>query len=153
ATMGTAAAPSNTAPLRTGRHSAAVMTSATTETMTITSPAITKPGLAKAFPAVTDCEAPPAVLSVNTSHDGAKAIAVPRPAIVASPGGAPGGAGRRPRGAEWAQPQRHQRARGARGPADQADHETSTDRRAASGRSAGHAGAQVGQEEAERDEA
>jgi hypothetical protein len=64
ATIGTMAPAASAAPYLTGRHSAATTTTATSATMTATSPAITGAGLAKAFPAVTDCDAPAAVRRV-----------------------------------------------------------------------------------------
>ena len=75
---------SSTPPCRTGRQSAATMTTAASAIITATSPAITSPGLEKALPAVTDCDCPAAVWSVKLSHAGANAAATPKPASTSS---------------------------------------------------------------------
>src|SRR5204863_9467074 len=84
AAIGTAAPASSTAPYRAGRHSAAAITAAANTIITTTSPAITRPGLENALPAVTVCTCPAAVRSVKLSHDGANAAAAPRPASMTS---------------------------------------------------------------------
>ena len=53
AAIGTTAPASSTAPYRAGRHSAAAITAAANTIITSTSPAITRPGLENALPAVT----------------------------------------------------------------------------------------------------
>src|SRR2546429_185262 len=84
AAIGIVAPASSTAPCRTGRQSAAAMTAAANAIITATSPAITRPGLEKALPAVSDCTCPAAVRSVKLSHAGANAAATPRPASTTS---------------------------------------------------------------------
>jgi len=76
AAIGAAAPASSTAPRRAGRQSAAAMTAAANAIITARSPAITRPGLEKALPAVTVCTCPAAVRSVKLSHAGANAAAV-----------------------------------------------------------------------------
>ena len=61
AAIGMTAPASSTAPRRAGRHSAAAAATRTSATMTATFPAITGPGLAKAFPAVSECTTPDGV--------------------------------------------------------------------------------------------
>ncbi len=82
ATMGTAAPSARAADSRSGRHSAATTTTATSAIITRTSPVITAPGLVNAFPAVMVCEAPAAVRKVKLSHEGAKAMAAPSAARI-----------------------------------------------------------------------
>src|SRR5207244_3109988 len=84
AAIGTTAPASSTAPYRAGRHSAAAITAAANTIITSTSPAITRPGLENALPAVTVCTCPAAVRSVKLSHAGANAAATPRPASTTS---------------------------------------------------------------------
>src|SRR5690348_6737093 len=77
AAIGIVAPASSAAPSRGGRHSAATATTATRATITSTSAAMTRPGLANALPAVIVRVAPFEVVIVNLSQDGANATAVP----------------------------------------------------------------------------
>ena len=160
AAIGIVAPASSTAPCRAGRQSAATMTTAANAIITATFPAITRPGLEKALPAVSVCTCPAAVRSVKLSHDGANAAATPRPAsttMTTGPSADPRG---RASAAGWAAGAARDLTRGGPGtrpqsrragePADEGEHQA----RAAAGvprRGDGRAG--VGEEQAERDRA
>jgi hypothetical protein len=64
AAIGIVAPASSSAPRRTGRHHAAAATTTTSSTMTATFPKITRPGFAKALPAVRDWTGWPGARSV-----------------------------------------------------------------------------------------
>src|SRR5260370_40427077 len=82
--MGTMAPASSAAPWRAGRHRAAARTTATSATITATSPAITGAGFANALPAVRDRVTPAAVRSTQLSHEGANATAAPSAARIST---------------------------------------------------------------------
>ena len=160
AAIGTAAPASSTAPYRAGRHSAAAITAAANTIITTTSPAITRPGLENALPAVTVCTCPAAVRSVKLSHDGANAAATPEAGQhhqhdrtergSARPRERARRDGRGGRSLTRAGQERDHGARRAGGPADEGEHQA----RAAAGvpgRGDGRAG--VGEEQPERDRA